>query len=65
MEEITMNGIPLLTSYGALGICTAYFMAKDWIKAKETDAVIKEFQEALKEFTAAALMCNRNGAVSK
>lgn len=62
---MTMSAAQIMMSYGAMGVCTAYFMAKDWIKAKETDEVIKEFQEALKEFTAAALMCNRNGAVSK
>jgi len=63
MDEITINAAQLLTSYGAMGVCTVYFMAKDWIKAKETDKVIEEFREALKDFTAAALMCNRNGAI--
>jgi len=30
MEDITMNAIQLLTSYGALGVITIYFMIKDW-----------------------------------
>lgn len=63
MDQVTVSVTEMLVSYGALGVCTLYFMAKDWIKAKETDKVIEEFREALKEFTAAALMCNRNGAV--
>jgi hypothetical protein len=37
-------------------------MAKDWLKAKETDGVLKELQESIKEFTAVAALCNRNGS---
>lgn len=30
MEDITMNAVQLLTSYGALGVISIYFMIKDW-----------------------------------
>ena len=30
MENFTMNALQMLTSYGALGIVTIYFMIKDW-----------------------------------
>lgn len=30
MDDITMNALQLLTSYGALGVVTVYFMVKDW-----------------------------------
>ncbi len=30
MEDITMNAVQLLTSYGALGVISIYFMVKDW-----------------------------------
>jgi hypothetical protein len=63
MEEITMSSVQMLTSYGALGVCTIYFMVKDWVKAKETDKVIADFRDVLAEFTAAAMLCNRNGAI--
>lgn len=62
MEEITMSSVQMLTSYGALGICCAYFMLKDWIKAKETDKVIERSTDAIQEFSVAMTLCNRNGA---
>ena len=30
MDDITINALQLLTSYGAMGIVTLYFMIKDW-----------------------------------
>ncbi len=63
MEDITMTGLQMLTSYGALGVCCVYFMFKDWVKAKETDRVIERSTEAIQEFSAAMVLCNRNGAV--
>ena len=30
MDDITINAIQLLTSYGAMGVITLYFMVKDW-----------------------------------
>jgi hypothetical protein len=38
-------------------------MVKDWVNAKETDKVIQDFRDVLAEFTAAAMLCNRNGAI--
>lgn len=60
---MTMTATQALISYGALGITTAYFMAKDWFKSKETDKVMEELRDAIKQNTAASLMCNRNASV--
>ncbi len=30
MDDITVNALQLLTSYGALGVISIYFMVKDW-----------------------------------
>lgn len=30
MDDITMNAVQLLTSYGALGVFSIYFLIKDW-----------------------------------
>lgn len=53
MEDATINSVQLLTSYGALGICTLYFMAKDWIRGKKTDEIIEKNTEVIKDFTVA------------
>lgn len=58
MEETVVNSMSLLTSYGALGICTVYFMVKDWTRGKKTDEVIQENTTAIKDFTVAMkLLC--------
>ena len=46
MEEITLNAITALTSYGALGACCLYFMWKD-------SCVNKKLTETLGELTVA------------
>ena len=55
MDEITMNAMQLLTSYGALGICCLYFMVKDWTRSKDKKAleVIERNTEVIKDFTVA------------
>lgn len=58
-----VDSMSVIASYGALGVCCIYFMCKDWIKSKETDKVIGDCTDAIKEFTAAANLCNRNGSV--
>ena len=30
MDDITINALQLLTSYGAMGVITLYFMVMDW-----------------------------------
>lgn len=37
MEDITVNAIQLLTSYGALGVISIYFMVKDWSLNKKIE----------------------------
>lgn len=46
MEEIAMNAVTILTSYGALGACCIYFMWKD-------STVNKKLTETLNELTVA------------
>ena len=53
MEEVTMNLVQIITSYGALGACTAYFMYKAFRKSAETDRVIAENTKAINEFSTA------------
>ncbi len=47
MEEMTINSLQLLTSYGALGICTLYFMVKDWILSKKIEDSLDRFTLAV------------------
>jgi hypothetical protein len=61
--EVTMSWIQALTSYGALGICCAYFMAKDWVRGKKTDDVIDKNTQAISEFTVALKTMIGKGAV--
>lgn len=46
MDEITMNAAQLMTSYGALGVVTLYFMIKDW-------KLNKAIEESLNKLTLA------------
>lgn len=63
MDDTTMSMIQALTSYGALGVCCAYFMVKDWIRGKKTDDVIDKNTEAISEFTVALNTLIGKGAV--
>lgn len=63
------SGISDLFTYGPMGICLAYFMAKDWIRGKKTDdtneksiKAISDSTSAIESMTNAALLCNRNGS---
>lgn len=47
MEEITINAVTMLTSYGALGIVSLYFMAKDWTLNKKLNETLNEFTVAV------------------
>lgn len=47
MEEITVNAIQMISSYGALGAVAVYFMAKDWSLNKEIKEALSEFRIAL------------------
>jgi len=50
MEEMTMNGIQMLTSYGALGVITVYFMWKDMTITKKLEATLLSFTVAFETF---------------
>lgn len=59
MEDMTINALQLLTSYGALGICTLYFMVKDWLLSKR-------IEESLDKFTLAVnLLINKGGVINE
>ena len=47
MEEITVNAIQMISSYGALGAVAVYFMAKDWSLNKEIKEALSEFRIAI------------------
>lgn len=47
MDDITVNAIQLLTSYGALGVVAVYFMAKDWSLNKRLEEALNEFRVAI------------------
>lgn len=47
MEEITMSVFEMLTSYGALGAVTIYFMYKDCSLNKRLTAALDEFKIAI------------------
>lgn len=47
MEEITMSVFEMLTSYGALGAVTIYFMYKDASLNKKLTEALDEFKVAL------------------
>lgn len=47
MEDITINGVQLLTSYGALGIVTIYFIFKDMVLNKALTDALNKFTVAL------------------
>ena len=47
VEDITVNAIQILTSYGALGAVAVYFMAKDWSLNKRLEEALNEFRVAL------------------
>ena len=47
MDEITINAVQILTSYGALGAVAVYFMAKDWSINKRLEEALSEFRVAL------------------
>lgn len=53
MEEITLSVFEMISSYGALGAVTIYFMYKDWKNDKHKDEVIGENTTALSRFTVA------------
>ncbi len=46
MEEFTLNAVQLLTSYGALGVISIYFMVKDW-------SLNKSIEDSLQKLTLA------------
>lgn len=50
MDEITVNAIQMLSSYGALGAVAIYFMAKDWSLNKEIRQALSDFKIALETF---------------
>lgn len=50
MDEITVNSLSMLTSYGALGIVALYFMVKDWTITKKLDDTLSDFKIALETF---------------
>lgn len=47
MEEITVNIINLITSYGALGMCCAYFMYKDYKLNQSIEETLDKFTIAI------------------
>ena len=50
MEEMTLNGLQLLTSYGALGVVTIYFMWKDMTITKKLEETLHNFTVTLETF---------------
>lgn len=50
MEDITINSMQLLTSYGALGVITVYFMWKDMTITKKLEETLHNFTVTLETF---------------
>lgn len=50
MEEMTLNSLQLLTSYGALGAVTIYFMWKDMTITKKLEETLRNFTVSLETF---------------
>lgn len=47
MEDVTISGVQLLSSYGALGIVALYFMYKDMVLNKALTEALNRFTVAL------------------
>lgn len=50
MEELTLNGLQLLTSYGALGGVTIYFIWKDMTITKRLEETLQRFTISMETF---------------
>ncbi len=59
--------VPDMTNYligqGAMGVCLAYFMVKDWIKSSKQNELLSSVAVALEKVAVAMNMCNKNGAI--
>ncbi|MHC1722253.1 MAG: hypothetical protein AB9836_03495 [Aminipila sp.] len=51
MEDITLNGFQLLTTYGPLGVITMYFVYKDMILNKAMTDALNKFTLAMNLLT--------------
>lgn len=50
MEEMTINAVSMLTSYGALGVVSIYFMIKDWNLNKKLNEALNDFTVVMNTF---------------
>lgn len=50
MEDMMMNAVPMLTSYGALGIVAIYFMWKDCTLSKKLNDTLQDFTVVMNTF---------------
>lgn len=47
MEDMTLNSMQLLTTYGPLGVVAIYFMVKDWVLAQSIKDALEKFTIAI------------------
>ena len=59
MDPTQVPDIAGLMSYGAMGVCLAYFIVKDWVKSTATNKALQDCAVALTQFAATIDMCNR------
>jgi hypothetical protein len=59
MDPTQVPDIAGLMSYGAMGICLAYFMVKDWVKSTAINKALQDNAIAFNQFASAIDMCNR------
>ena len=48
--SVTMSWLQMITSYGALGVVTAYFMYKDMTISQKLESTLSEFAVAMNTF---------------
>ena len=68
MEDIMVNSIQMLVSYGALGVCCIYFMVRDWMSSKKDQereerlaSVIEKNTDTISDFTVALKVLTSQG----